>query len=71
MRALTVALVAGGLVLGLAVEWAAWEPGELDRAAADLVCGWALLACGALAARRRRGVRVGVLMAATGRRVAT
>ena len=32
-RALAVALVVAGLALGIAAEWAAYEPGELDRAA--------------------------------------
>jgi signal transduction histidine kinase len=62
VRALAVAL----LVAGLGAEWAAYEPGELDRAAADLLCGWAFLICGALAARRARGRAVGLLMGATG-----
>ena len=67
MRAPAVALlVIAGLALGLMVEWVAWEPGELDRAAADLITGWALLACGALAARRRAGRATGALLAATG-----
>jgi signal transduction histidine kinase len=58
--------VAAGLALGLGAERAAWEPGELDRAIADLLTGWALLACGGLAARRRGGRPVGALLAATG-----
>ena len=60
------ALVAAGLTLGLGAEWAAWEPGELDRAVADLITGWTLLACGGLAARRSTGHAVGALLAATG-----
>ena len=66
MPALAVALLLVGLALGLGAEWAAYEPGELDLAAADLLTGWAFLVCGALAARRRRGRPAGVLMAATG-----
>src|SRR6188472_1433373 len=60
------ALVVAGLVLGLGAEWAAYEPGELDRAVADLLAGWAFLLCGGLAARQRRGRPVGALMVATG-----
>ena len=60
------ALLAAGLAFGLAAEWAAAEPGELDRAVADLLTGWAFLVCGALAARRARGRAVGALMGATG-----
>jgi signal transduction histidine kinase len=66
VRALAVALVAAGLALGLGAEWSAAEPGDLDRAAADLATGWAFLVCGALAARRARGRRVGTLMGLTG-----
>jgi signal transduction histidine kinase len=66
VRALVVAGVVLGLGLGLGAEWVAFEPGELDRAAADLLTGWAFLACGAIAARRRTGRPVGALLAATG-----
>jgi signal transduction histidine kinase len=61
------ALVLAGLALGLGAEWAALaEPGDLARAAADLLTGWALVACGGLAARRPVGRPVGALLAATG-----
>jgi signal transduction histidine kinase len=60
------ALLVAGLAFGLGAEWAAAEPGELDRAAADLLTGWTFLVCGALAARRARGRAVGALMGATG-----
>jgi signal transduction histidine kinase len=60
------ALLVAGLALGLGAEWAAYEPGDEWRLAADLVTGWTLLACGGLAARRRGGRPVGALMAATG-----
>jgi hypothetical protein len=66
VRGLPVALVLAGLALRLGSEWAAYEPGELDWVLADLITGWALLGCGALAARRRAGRPVGVLLAATG-----
>jgi signal transduction histidine kinase len=66
VRPLVVALLAAGLALGLGAEWAAYEPGDLDRAGADLVTGWAFLICGALAARRPRGRPAGLLMALTG-----
>jgi signal transduction histidine kinase len=64
--ALAVALLVAGLALGLGAESAAYVPGELDRAAADLLTGWVLLVCGVLAARRARGREVGALMGATG-----
>jgi hypothetical protein len=60
------ALVVAGLALGLGAEWAAYEPGDSWRLAADAVTGWTLLACGGLAARRRAGRPVGALLAATG-----
>ena len=60
------ALLVASLAFGLGAEWAAAEPGELDRALADLLTGWTFLVCGALAARRARGRAVGALMGATG-----
>jgi len=66
VRRLRLALVLAGLALGLAAERAAYEPGELDRAVADLLTGWVLIGCGIAAAHRRGGERVGALLVATG-----
>ena len=66
MRRPAVVLVPAGIALGLASEWASYEPGELDTAVADLIAGWAMLGCGLAAWSRRPESRAGLLMAATG-----
>jgi signal transduction histidine kinase len=60
------AVVLAAVALGIAAEWASYEPGELDRALADLLTGWVLVGCGVVAARRRGAERIATLMAATG-----
>jgi signal transduction histidine kinase len=66
MRALRLALLPLGIGFGVAVEWAAYENGELALAAADFVVGCVLIACGALAWERRAESRVGALMSLAG-----
>src|SRR5688572_8137592 len=66
MRHLRVALVPAGIALGIGAEWASYEPGGLDSAAADLIAGWALLGCGLVAWKRHGESRTGPLMAAAG-----
>ena len=63
---LRVALVPAGIALGIGAEWASYEPGGLDSAAADLIAGWALLGCGLVAWNRRGESRTGPLMVAAG-----
>ena len=64
MRRSAVALVAGGVALGVAAEWSAYLPDSPDLAAGDFAVGIALIGCGALALRR--STATGALMAATG-----
>jgi signal transduction histidine kinase len=66
MRALRLALLPLGVAFGLAVEWVAYESGELAVAAADFGVGCVLIACGALARDRRPESRVGALMSLAG-----
>lgn len=66
MRRSTVALVPVGIALGLGAEWAAWEGNEPELAAADLLVGWTLVACGLVAWERRPSTRVGALMLLAG-----
>jgi signal transduction histidine kinase len=66
MRRLRLLLVAAALALGIGAEWVSYEAGELDFALADLIVGWVLVGCGVVAAERRGGERVALLMAATG-----
>ena len=66
MSRLRVGLVVVGLALGIGAESVSYGSGELDAALADLVVGWALVACGLVAWDRRRETRVGALMLATG-----
>jgi signal transduction histidine kinase len=66
MRRYRVAFILAGLALGVGSEFASYEAGELDAAAADLVAGWALMGCGLVAWNRRAESRVGALLTATG-----
>jgi signal transduction histidine kinase len=61
-----VALGVAGFAFGLAAELVAYRSGELERAAADLAVGWALIGCGLVACERRPALRFGPLMAAAG-----
>ena len=64
MRRSAVALVAGGVALGVVAEWSAYLPDSPDLAAGDFVVGLAFIGGGALALRR--STATGALMAATG-----
>ncbi len=66
-RLLRPALLPVGIVFGLAVEWAFYDP-SLGPAlsAADLVTGCTLIACGAVAWDRRQESRIGALMSLAG-----
>ena len=67
MRALRLALVPLGVGLGLAVEWAFYDPAlGLALTAADFAVGLLLIGCGAVAWDRRPESRVGGLMALSG-----
>jgi signal transduction histidine kinase len=52
--------------LGIAAESVGFGWAEPRHWIPDLITGWTLVACGLLARRRRRGSRVGVLLAAAG-----
>jgi hypothetical protein len=64
VRRSAVALVAGGVALGVAAEWSAYLPDSPDLAAGDFAVGLAFIGGGALALRR--STATGALMAATG-----
>jgi signal transduction histidine kinase len=66
VRALRLALLPLGIVLGIAAERAAYDDGDLALAAADLAVGVVLVACGMLAWGRRPESRVGALMSLAG-----
>jgi signal transduction histidine kinase len=60
------ALVAVGVVLAVAVEWSAYEAGDLELVVADGVVGVVLIGCGAVAWERRGASRTGPLMVLAG-----
>lgn len=64
VRQSAVALVAGGVALGVVAEWSAYLPDNPDLAAGDFAVGLAFIGGGALALRR--STATGALMAATG-----
>jgi hypothetical protein len=66
VRRLRVALGVAGIALGLCAELVTYRSGELERAAADLAVGWALIGCGLVAWERKPALRFGPLMAAAG-----
>ena len=66
MSRLWYALWPAAVVLGLGVEWAAFDDGELGLVVADLLVGWLLIGCGLVAWRRRPESRVGLLMGIAG-----
>jgi signal transduction histidine kinase len=66
VRRLRVAIVVGGIALGLAAEWVSYESGELAAAGGDLIAGWVLIGCGLVAWERRGDSRFGPLVAAAG-----
>jgi signal transduction histidine kinase len=55
-----------GIALGLLSEWAQYRWRDPDRWVPDLAVGWTFIACGLVAAQRRRRSRSGGLLAATG-----
>jgi signal transduction histidine kinase len=66
MSRLWYALWPAAVVLGLGVEWAAFDDGELGLVVADLLVGLLLIGCGLVAWRRRPESRVGLLMGIAG-----
>ena len=66
MSRLWYALWPAAVVLGLGVEWAAFDDGEVGLVVADLLVGWLLIGCGLVAWRRRPESRVGLLMGIAG-----
>jgi signal transduction histidine kinase len=66
MRQVKLALLPIGVAFGLVAEWISYENGSLDLVVADLVVGYVLLACGAVAWERRSESRVGALMSLAG-----
>ena len=65
LRPRTLAVAALVLALGLAAEWASWDPDEIGLGLSDLAVGCVLVTCGAIAALRRPDSRVGGLMTVT------
>jgi signal transduction histidine kinase len=66
VRALRLALFPLGIAFGIAAEWASYEDGVFEVAAADLAVGVVLVACGGVAWDRRPASRVGALMSLAG-----
>jgi len=63
---LWVAAWPAGLVAGLGAEWLAGSGQSLAAAAADVMVGWTLIACGLIGCARRPRSLVGLLLALTG-----
>jgi signal transduction histidine kinase len=66
VAALRRALVPVAVVLAVAVEWSAYQAGDLELAVADGVVGVVLIVCGAVAWERREASRTGPLMVLAG-----